>query len=162
MPIKLSTSEIDILKSDLENTRKAQQGSDRAVMDLKKKLTEAEKTIETLNGRISKESDLTARLSRIYSEFEKKDQARELKYFTRVQCLEKKIPYKLIENDVFVDQEAVLSRLATVEETLEQVRITGIESQLGTTKRPQTGVNTEPKAPTLQDLNKAFLSGGIL
>ena len=156
MPIDI-TPDINELKKQLDTVTKAQAGSDKKYQETAKPLKAQLAENEKLKSSLSKEADLIARLDRIYKGFEQREAARELKFYSRVQCLEKSIPFKLIENENFPDREAVDSRLAVVSETLDQVRISGIENQLQTSRPPQTGASSEPvKVFSLEALQGAF------
>jgi len=157
--------DVETLKTKLEETKAAQAGSDRKYQEEAKKTKQLQEENELLKGRIGQEADIIRRLDKIYKTFEQREAEREIQFYSKIACLDQKIPYKLIENESFSDRDAVDSRLAQISETLEQMKIDEINGVLQKSSQPRGGDFRPPernvKDMSMSELNELFKMGQL-
>ena len=139
--------DVETFRTQLEATKLAQAGSDRKYQDTAKRLKEVEKENADLLTRVAHEKDIIGRLNKIYSAFEEKEQQREIEFYARVRCLDGGIPFKLVQNEKFPDRESVDTRLSVIQETLEEIKVSGINEVLSSASKPKGGESREDGGP---------------
>ena len=150
---------IESLKAQLEQTRKAQSGTDRAYAVASKRVAELERELESLNDVRTMRDTLETRIKRIESAYADKERGLELRYYARSRCLDSGVDYELIKDIPFHDEAGIDAYLERLSRSIEDRAVAHVNARLVTGEKPRAGSGEPaPKSKAMAWLDKE-LSG---